>query len=268
MKLKELQKLFYSAITTQDSHSIEELSKTIKTAKNLTLEESLGVYRGSVVGNLMETLSSIYPVCSRLVGEKFFDATAVSYINKFPSLSPDLGDYGAELPTFLETFPPVASLPYFPDVARLEWYYHRVFSGEDGTELDIAALGAVPEERWSELIFYLPENSFLLESNYPVHRIWQVNQEDYEGDEIVDLDEGGVKIFIWRQKYDMRLDLPNDEEWLLLKAFANQDSFGSICEGLAGGESPVDVATLLPVFVQRGWIAGFSIGSIPLNPPS
>lgn len=262
MEAIKLQNLFVRAVWETDSNSIEELSKYIKAPQNLTLAECLAIYRNNVIGNLSRTLMSIYPVCCQLVGENFFEATALKFINRFPCLSPDLGDYGEEFPDFLVNFEPVKNLPYLPDVARLEWHWHRVFCGEDTRGLDFQALGEIPQEKWGELIFYLPKNSVFLESVYPIHRIWQVNQSDYEGDEIVSLDEGGIKIFLWRQGYDMRIDLPNDEEWELLRAFQGNYSFEVICESFAGAESKVDVSFLLPLFVQRGWIADFYLDNI------
>ncbi|MGK7923311.1 MAG: putative DNA-binding domain-containing protein [Trichodesmium sp.] len=257
MEAIKLQNLFLRAVCERDSISIEELGKHIKGANNLTPAESLGIYRNNVVGNLMKTLTSIYPICCQLVGEKFFNATGLKFINQFPCLSPDLGDYGEEFPDFLGNFEPVKHLPYLSDVARLEWHWHRVFCGEDTRGLDFSALSEVPQEKWGELVFYLPKNSVLLESIYPIHRIWQVNQSDNQSNEIVSLDEGGVKIFLWRKGYDMRIDLPNDEEWELLKVLQENYPFEIVCEKLANITPQVDVGLLLPLFVQRGWIADF-----------
>ncbi len=64
----------------------------------------------------------IYPVCCQLVGEIFFNATALSFINQCPCLSPDLGDYGKQFPDFIANFEPVKHLPYLSDVAHLEWH--------------------------------------------------------------------------------------------------------------------------------------------------
>ena len=262
MEAIAIQNLFLRSVWERDNFSIEELSKHIKASNNLTPQESLAIYRNNVVGNLSNTLTSIYPVCCQLVGEKFFNATALKFINQFPCLSPDLGDYGEEFPDFLANFEPVKDLPYLSDVALLEWYWHRVFCGENTTVLDFQALGEIPQEKWGELIFYLPKNSVLLKSVYPIHRIWEINQPDYQGDEIVSLDEGGVKIFLWRQGYDMRIDLPNDEEWELLTAFQGNYPFEIICEKLVDVEPQVDVGVLLPLFVQRGWITDFYIDNI------
>ncbi|MCT0230706.1 DNA-binding domain-containing protein [Synechococcus sp. CS-1324] len=50
----------------------------------------------------------IYPVCKRLVGAPFFAAMAARYVSEHASTSPDLGDYGGELPAFLRAFTPMA----------------------------------------------------------------------------------------------------------------------------------------------------------------
>jgi hypothetical protein len=57
----------------------------------------------------------------------------------------------------------------------------------------------------------------------------------------------------------MRMDLPTATEWQLLQAFQRKNSLNIICEQLAALEPSMDVATLLPLFVQRGWIVDFSI---------
>ncbi|MEB3340826.1 DNA-binding domain-containing protein [Okeania sp.] len=265
MEAITLQNLFLQAVLEKDSFSIEKLSQHIKAPNNLTPAESLAIYHNNVVGNLSNTLVSIYPVCCQLLGEKFFNATGLKFIEKFPCLSPDLGDYGEEFADFLANFEPVKDLPYLSDVARLEWHWHRIFAGENTNGLDFQTLGEIPQEKWGELIFYLPKNSVLLESIYPIHRIWQVNQSDYQGDEVVSLDEGGVKIFLWRQGYDMRIDLPKDDEWELLTVFQGNYPVEIICEKLVDVESEVDVGLLLPLFVQRGWITNFSIVGVGFN---
>jgi len=259
MELDKLQSLFFETLWDAEAASQRGIDSQIEAARELTPIEGLAIYRGSVMGKLNRTLRSIYPVCDRVVGEKFFDATAIEYIRRFPSTSPDLGEYGVQFPDFLASFEPAAALPYLHDVARLEWHWHCIFKGEDTPPFDFQALAQIPPDNWGELVFHLPPNSQLLESPYPIHRIWQVNQPEYEGDVSVDLVEGAIQIFLWRREYEMRLDLPTAEEWQILQAFQQGNRFESICERLCDREPAIDVASLLPTFVQRGWVAGFSL---------
>ncbi|MDY6994485.1 MAG: DNA-binding domain-containing protein [Pseudomonadota bacterium] len=259
MDLIALQRLFYDAVFEKNGASTEKLCKHIRAPQTLTPQAGLAIYRDSVLGKLTRSLKSIYPVCYRLVGETFFNATAHTFIHRYPSLSPDLGSYGQQFPEFLSQFEPAAQLPYLADVARLEWYWHQVFHDQSAHRLNFSALAEIPQEKWGKITFYLPQNSVLLHSAYPIHHIWQINQEDYIGDETVDLDEGEVNILLWRQGFEMRIDLPTPEEWQLLKAFETEERFEIICQALAATAPQLDVSVLLPLLVQRGWIADFAV---------
>jgi hypothetical protein len=252
MELRQLQQQFYQAVFEKDKS--QEFSQ-----QHFNSSDGLGVYRNSIFGGLTRSLELIYPVCHRVVGEQFFTATARVYIQHYPSASPDLGEYGQAFPEFLSQFEPVAQLPYLPDLARLEWHWHRVFNGEPTPTLDYQQLGKIPPAQWGEIIFEIPKNSILLKSIYPIHRIWQVNQPEYSGDETIHLDEGESYIFLWRDHYQMRIDLPTLTEWQLLQAFQEKNQLNIICEKLATVEPSINVATLLPLFVQRGWIVDFSV---------
>ncbi len=259
-ELIKLQGLFYGAIATKEPDSIDQLKPQMCSTEHLSFERGLSAYQGSVVGKLIRALEDIYPVCCRLVGTDFFTAMARQYIRRYPSQSPDLGDYGEQLSIFLAQFEPAATLPYLSDVACLEWHWHRVFNSTDQPSLDLAALSNVPPEQWPEVVFQLPNNSVLLSSEYPVHRIWQVNQAEASTG-TVDLNEGGVNMFLWRDQHETRIDLPDAAEWQLLQAFASGIPFGDICSRLEQDALAVDVAALLPLWVQRGWVTGFTLGS-------
>ncbi len=270
-ELRELQNLFYQAIVPHAQQaspqiaklpvqtSIDQLATQIRSQDNLGFEQGLAAYQGSVMGKLTRALEEIYPVCCRLVGPEFFAAMSRVYVRQHPSRSPDLGDYGSQLPSFLEQFEPAAALPYLPDVARLEWSWHRAFNAMDQPGLDFQALGSIPQEQWGQIRFELPHSSVLLASRYPIHRIWQANQPDNAESAQVNLDQAGAQLLIWRDRLETRIDLPNEADWQLLQAFAAGHPFGEICAQFLDQEPTLDVATRLPVWVQRGWIAGFLI---------
>ncbi|MGB5593390.1 MAG: DNA-binding domain-containing protein, partial [Crocosphaera sp.] len=217
MELKTLQQQFYDVLTQENPENIQRLSTLIKAPNNLESKDSIIIYQNSIDAQLIKTLKAIYPVCLKLVGENFFNYTAGKYIKKYPSTSPDLGKYGKEFSAFLAAFEPIKQLPYLPDVARLEWSYHRVFHGKQESNLDITKLAKIPPEAWKKLIFDLPENHVLIESSYPIHRIWEVNQPEYEGDDTIHLDDNKIYIFLRRKDYQIYLELPNEQEWNLLQ---------------------------------------------------
>ena len=263
--LKRLQELFLRAITSEDPASATAAAGVLRGSCRLSALEGLAAYRSSVAGKLCRSLEAIFPVCRQLVGSSFFAAMAMDYGRGHPSTSVDLGDYGDGLPTFLESFEPARGLPYLSDVARLEWHWHRAFNAPDEPLLDLAALGRVEPVLWPVLRFALPLGSALLRSPYPIHRIWQAHQGGDGPEMEIDLSEGGVWLFIWRDGLETRLDQLPEEEWLLMQAFARGTSVGDLGAALGAAGSSVELASLLPLWVQRGWLRRFSLA--PADPP-
>ena len=79
-----------------------------------------------------------------------------------------------------------------------------MFYEADHPALDLERLTQVPPERYADLRFALHPACRLLRSAYPVRRIWQVSQPDYQGDQAVALDEGGDHICCCDAKASIR----------------------------------------------------------------
>ena len=75
-----------------------------------------------------------------------------------------------------------AQLAYLPDVARLEWAWHRAFHAADRAPLALERLAAVPPERYGQVRFRLHPSAQFIASDYPLLRIWEVNQPAYAGE--------------------------------------------------------------------------------------
>lgn len=259
MKLAALQQLFAAAaLGTASAPELGRLDTQLQGSLVLPARQGIEAYRASVDGKLRRSVEQIYPVCHKLVGEEFFQAMASAFLAHGVSSSPDLGDFGAAFPAFLADFHPAQSLPYLADVAQLEWLWHRAFNAPDQASLDLQALARVPPEHWDRLVFRLPAGAALIASDYPIHRIWEVNTIPTTSHELIDLDQGGIRIFVWRDGHTTRLDLPSEPEWHLLQAFASGEPFGALCcQGFE--RSGAAIAELLPLWVQRGWLRHFEL---------
>lgn len=249
--LRELQGQFLAAVFDRD----EQLLPQLRATGRLSPQEQIAVYRGSVHGILCKALCEVYPVCLRLVGDEYFDALCLRYIAGHRPSHHNLEWFGGELPAFLDGFEPIASIPYLPDVARLEWAWHRAFHAADEAGLDPAALAAVPPEQQPRLRFRLPAGAALITSPYPVDEIWQVNRPDWSGGDAVSLDGGGVQLMVWRRGLEMRIERIADDHWPLLSLI----SAGSSLAELAADTSVSGLDRLLPEAFQQGWIAGFEL---------
>ncbi|MAF84780.1 MAG: DNA-binding domain-containing protein [Gammaproteobacteria bacterium] len=255
--LQDMQRMVHDAVfeTGPDGPALAAISEHIEPSDGFTAAEHLLIYRRAILGTLVRALGAIHPVCKRLVGEEFFDAMGRVYARQTPSESPDLGDYGENFGDFIAGFEPAAELIYLADVARLEWLWHRAFHAPDEDSIDVAALGAVAEADMGNIVFKLPISANLLVSDYPVHRIWQVNQDDWTGDQAVNLDEGRVRLIVWRRGHEMHIDELDAVAWSLLSRINAGQTLGEI--GTAEGLDNLD--EILPHCVQNGWIAGFAL---------
>lgn len=254
ISLAELQALFREAVFENgaDQPATRALSQHVNATAGLSSLQHLQIYQRAVMSTLERALEQIYPVCLQLVGEEFFGGMARIFARQYPSLSPDLADYGNEFAEFISTFKPAEDLPYLADVARLEWRWHRAFNAPDEQPMDAAALTAVPAEDIGRIAFRLPASASLLQSRYPVQRIWAVNQPDWTGDQHVDLGSGGLNMLVWRKGHDMRIDDIDDAVWTLLNMIQRGATMAELAE-------IAELDQLLPGCVQHGWIGGFRV---------
>lgn len=150
------------------------------------VEQRLAIYRANVAASATKALVAAYPVVRQVVGETFFDGLAHSYQRQNPSTSGDLSDYGGAFAAFVAEFPHTKSLPYLPDLARLEWSVHRAYGAEDAGAWDAQALARIAPAQQSAIRFVWAAGTAIVDSTFPIARIWQIHQSDFEGEFGVD----------------------------------------------------------------------------------
>ena len=258
--LKKLQEAFYQGIFDPNSHTIQNASTYITSTEALLESERLSIYRGSILGGMTDALIQIYPVCVKLVGEKYFTHMVAGYLKNTPSNSPDIGHYGEYLPRYIANFAPAKKIVYLSDVAQLEWLWHKAFNaGNDQPNSNycrpLAALQNIEEHQLPAIKFCPVCPAHLLSSHYPIHKIWQVNQAEYTGDLSVDLDEGHVNLILWRDtELGMRIDKLSEDEKIFIHAVLKNASFGELAE-LNYNES---LDKIVQRCIQKGLIIGFT----------
>jgi Putative DNA-binding domain len=173
LALHELQARF-----TDSLFAIEDLTLLdLVDGDGLDARAGLAVYRHHVLTTLTATLAAAYPVVCRLVDRRFFAYAADAFIRGHLPTEPCLAEYGAGFPDFLASFPACGSLPYLPDVARLEWAVHTAAQHSDAASLDLARLRRVEPRDMAQLRFVPDPSVALLASPWPVDKIWQAHQE-------------------------------------------------------------------------------------------
>lgn len=158
----------------------------------------LAIYRHHVSATLAEALETTYPVVVRLVDRRFFAYAADQFIRRHPPAGPCLFEYGESLADFLATFPASRHLAYLPDVARLEWALNHALHAEDAATFDPGWLAALRPDEVGGVRLRLHPSVSLLESPWPIDRIWRANQPGSDPDATVSLDQGGARLEVYR----------------------------------------------------------------------
>ena len=221
--------------------------------------ERIAVYRRAVFANYRNALAATYPVVKRLVGAPFFEAAVDALVGEQPATSGDLNIYGGTFGAFLAAYPPAANLPYLSDVAALEWAQdeaNRAAEGEMSPGDVLAELTIMATVELPAALLTLAPSCRLVESRYPVLRIWQANQDDYEGDEQISLDGGPDRLLIRREPDGVTIERIGAGEFAWLGALAAGLSLGEAIEAAQDADASFDLGTTLRARIEDGSIAG------------
>lgn len=223
------------------------------------------VYRNNVFSSLTDALRACYPVIERLMGQECFAYIAESYIKRHPSRCGDLRAYGHRFPKHLSALPALVDFPYLADVARLEWARQEVYHTEESPPLDIASLANVAKTDYEFLRLHLNGASRLLRSNYPILRIWQVNQPDFAGDRTVALAAGGMHLLIIRRDFSIDIEDIGTGEYAFLSALAKHHPLSRASDLALEQDSAFDLISTLQKHVSRRTLIAFSLPQSPSN---
>ncbi|MGB8813769.1 MAG: DNA-binding domain-containing protein [Paracoccaceae bacterium] len=212
------------------------------------------VYRNNVVVGLTGALETGYPVVRRLLGEEFFAAMVGVYLRAHPPLSRMMMLYGDTLPEFLETFQPVAHLPYLPDVARLELRLRQSYHSEDRPALSATVLANLSPAQFLAAKPVLAPAVQLVRSLWPIHAIWRMNTEN-DAPPPAWHEES---VLILRPEFDPAPHLLPSGGGIFVSALLAGATLGSAID--QAGESH-DLTTTLSMILRGGGIVGFTEGT-------
>jgi hypothetical protein len=223
-----------------------------------TTDRGVEVYRNNYRGNLHDTLAGAYPVIRQLVGEAFFRLLAKRFIERHPSRSGNLHRYGSEMSEFLARFENTLHLAYLPDVARLEWAYHRAYFVDDVPPFDLSRLAGVKTEAYAGLRWQLHPACTLLTSSFPVAAIWQAHQDGASGDFNIDLDSGGEHLLVYRNGLSPEIVnlAPASHRWLL--QLQQGVAMGAATEATLSEYPEFDVGAALRHWLAQGVLVDFT----------
>lgn len=219
---------------------------------SLSAARRLSVYRNNFLASLTGAMAAVYPVIERLVGGRFFAMLADAYIREWPSRSGNLHEFGHALADFMTTYDAAAMLPYLADVARLEWAYHSVYHCAAPPPCDLQRVRRDIIKEGATLHLNRGSACRLVRSDFPIFRIWQVNQENFASDATVNLDIGSESVLVIRPQSEVELWLVPDAEAAFLGVLIDGGSLSdAVAAGLQEGIE-FDLSTALRRYLSSG----------------
>lgn len=259
--LREVQQGFGEAIARGDFRAIAPHV----VPNGLDPAARLRIYRNNHRETSVVALRSTYPVIERLVGAEYFRQAVFDYLAEHPSRSGCLDFLGQHWPSFLARRFEDTAYAYLADVARLEWACHEVLMASDHPPLDLEKLRAVPADRYPSLVFLLHPAVRLVESRYPVLRIWRANQPESDASEQIHLDEP-ERVLLTRAGDRVELRTPEAVEYELLAGMMRRESFER-CVTSAARLGEIDASEALRRLVAARLVVDFAADETEASRP-
>jgi hypothetical protein len=232
----------------------KEIDSSVISAQGL-----MGIYQNSAIANITNSLILTYPVIEKLVGSAFFSEMCREFIYVTWPKSGNMDDYGIEFPNFIAEFEHAKHLIYLKDVARLEWAFHKSSLANDAIIIDWSTLAQVSDVL--QLTFLVTPSLSLINSVFPIDKIWHINQENASPDIEVDLtgeQDNDTFIVLFRQQLKTVILPITAGEFTLLNAFGKGETFEQAIVVASAKQADFSIDDSLKKFIELGVIIGFS----------
>jgi hypothetical protein len=261
--LREQQRWFATVSTHPDdvSSGAEHASRTLGRAvtpeqwltagPSLSAAERLEIYHAGYFGRLVECLADDYRALAHFLGEEGFSDLARAYIRKFPSRSPSLNAYGAEMAAFCRSRSEPWAM-FAAELARLEWALVEVIHAPAAQGLAPDTLAKITPDRWQTARLIPSPSLRLLTFDYPANEYLQAFLED-AAPELPERRASATAVF--RQGLSLqRMDLEPEAAMLLEDLVLGCPLDSAIAEVSRRSHDVADVAQRLPAWLGS-WVA-------------
>ena len=217
----------------------------------LARQPGFQVYRNTVARSCIDALQANYPTINRLVGDEWMRAAAAVYAGSTLPDRPMLLAYGADFADFLRHFEPAASLPYLPDVARLDrcWTEAHIAATEAG--LNHGELGMLSGSRLDRLRL-VPHASarWHWSGEQPAYTIWSRNRA--AGTETGDIDWHGEGALLTRPQDHVTWRALDFAGCVFLDCCKNSGSVADAGQAALDADVNADLGGMITTLLEAG----------------
>ncbi len=248
-----LQNALQQHILTGDT----QVASAIEAQGSLEPLARLKIYHDAYRWRLLEVMQDHFTQTHRYLGDEFFNAEALAYIEAHPSEQHGLRDYGHTWPDWLaQRYPGDTDMA---DLSRLEWALRRAFDAANRRAMGLADLGQIPAAAWGQLGFELAPGTTVLRLNHAVAPLWQSLARE-EAPEPVRAEP--TCVLVWRQGWQPHFRTLAQDEAQAIEAMLAGKPFSEACAHLAlTTQGAAQVGQWLQTWAEEGLLARVTQGA-------
>lgn len=137
---------------------------------------ALRVYRNASLKGRIEALAANYPTVVQLVGEDWFHAAGLAFLEAEPGDDPVLAAFGPGFPAWLAAFPPALELPYLAPLARLDRAWTEAHLAADSRPMTEAAARAAGSALGGQVLALRPDVR-VFQFDWSVPSLWLAHRQ-------------------------------------------------------------------------------------------
>lgn len=239
-----------------------EIATAVVAGHGMGTARRLQIYHRAYRARLADALRDSFGHTARYLGEDWFSADALAFIEATPSNHASLNDYGAGLPAWW-----ALRYPQDPDIAELatlDWALRRAFDGPDAPVLTLADLGAVAPDAWGRIGFVLHPTYRRLVFTHNTLAVWSALDQEQTPPTAATLPTP-TDLLVWRRGHRPHFRSLGAIERTALNALHAGASFAALCTDLAAQHPQADIAVEAGSLLRR-WVEEDLLSAITDSP--
>lgn len=229
----------------------------IESSATLSAARRLDIYHSAYRLRLIEVLADTYERVALYIGEESFDAAARAYLERHPSRTRNLRDYGTAFPAFLANH--FADDPEVAELAAMDMRLRYTFDAADADALHASEVAKLHPEDWESVVFTLHPTVSLQQFQWNTPALWQRLSENETPPPATLLSSPMAWLF-WRKALQPHFRSLSPEEHFALRIIRDGQTFGRICEQLAESHPDLDAVTRIGGWL-RTWLDDGVLGN-------
>jgi hypothetical protein len=221
-------------------------------------EQRLSVYHHGYRVRLRDALKNEFTGLQCMAGRPYH-ALLDAYIKTHTSEHYNIRWYGADLASFLEETLPWRDKPQLAEMAYVDWAISTAFDAEDEPSKGVADLSTVPPDAWASLRLMLQKHLRVLTVTHNVDAFRRAADSGTERPRLRRFGHAR-RILVWRKETTVHYRTLDRDEWQVLSAALDGETFASLCERLAVHHDESAAMSRMVLLLQRWLEAGLIQG--------